>query len=558
MSIQNDLLVDALFPAHQRTKMMMKARKAVVPKYTERTVSGNPAVLTNTTAGLPLTGLKLCGKSTQESTTGAQLLPLIDREPETLGGLTWQTKDGTVSVNGICTEADASCDYYFVGAYKKYEDAGFPVGNIAIAVYGLPQNMNLYVVDNSNAVICQLNANSNFSMLNHKSEVKYRIMLRGVIGKSYDVQLIKIMFNIGTTALPWEPYTGGQPSPSPDYPQQIVSTGDSGSINVNVFEEKNMFDYKAFYAGYKTIQGSSIGRMPIKVKPNTKYIVSSNIDREGLYSTVFCVSGNDINFQPLTSNNGILSNAPRVVTSDTDGYITIGIYVLGDNAISIEDFKTSVWVRISEDNAQTLILLTPNGLPGIPVTSGGNCVDSSGKRWIADYVDLKRGKYVQNVQKAHVPNNVKWTMQKQSNGYALGYFRMYADGKSTQSSGMSDSWKSNIGKSSSNWSNGFSFGKSTVFWIVPYENDGTITSEDINAWLTEHPMDIIYPLETPIEHDLTQEEIETYKALVTYDGTTIVETQEDVPYMEVGYKIPVPKPSSNEVLGRWFKQHPLI
>ena len=88
MSIQNDLLVDALFPAHQRTKMMMKARKAVVPKYTERTVSGNPAVLTNTTAGLPLTGLKLNGKSTQESTTGAQLLPLVDREPETLGGLT--------------------------------------------------------------------------------------------------------------------------------------------------------------------------------------------------------------------------------------------------------------------------------------------------------------------------------------------------------------------------------------------------------------------------------------------------------------------------------------
>lgn len=31
----------------------------------------------------------------------------------------------------------------------------------------------------------------------------------------------KYMLNVGSTALPWEPYTGGKPSPSPDYPQAI-------------------------------------------------------------------------------------------------------------------------------------------------------------------------------------------------------------------------------------------------------------------------------------------------------------------------------------------------
>lgn len=30
------------------------------------------------------------------------------------------------------------------------------------------------------------------------------------------------MLNAGSTALPWEPYTGGAPSPSPDYPQEIA------------------------------------------------------------------------------------------------------------------------------------------------------------------------------------------------------------------------------------------------------------------------------------------------------------------------------------------------
>lgn len=33
-----------------------------------------------------------------------------------------------------------------------------------------------------------------------------------------------IMLNAGTTALPWEPYTGGKPSPSPEYPQPLDVT----------------------------------------------------------------------------------------------------------------------------------------------------------------------------------------------------------------------------------------------------------------------------------------------------------------------------------------------
>ena len=34
-----------------------------------------------------------------------------------------------------------------------------------------------------------------------------------------------VMLNLGSTSLPYEPYTGRKPSPSPDYPQEIVSAG---------------------------------------------------------------------------------------------------------------------------------------------------------------------------------------------------------------------------------------------------------------------------------------------------------------------------------------------
>lgn len=43
------------------------------------------------------------------------------------------------------------------------------------------------------------------------------------------------------------------------------------------------------------------------------------------------------------------------------------------------------------DKTQTLILSTPNGLPGIPVTSGGNYTDQNGQQWICDEIFKQSG-----------------------------------------------------------------------------------------------------------------------------------------------------------------------
>ena len=40
----------------------------------------------------------------------------------------------------------------------------------------------------------------------------------------------EFMINVGETALPWEPYTGGQPSPSPEFPQEIEVSGESYNL----------------------------------------------------------------------------------------------------------------------------------------------------------------------------------------------------------------------------------------------------------------------------------------------------------------------------------------
>lgn len=48
---------------------------------------------------------------------------------------------------------------------------------------------------------------------------------------------------------------------------------------------------------------------------------------------------------------------------------------------------------------QLLTLPTPTGLPGIPVTSGGNYTDQSGQQWVCDEVNLERGVKVQRIDK---------------------------------------------------------------------------------------------------------------------------------------------------------------
>lgn len=196
-------------------------------------------------------------------------------------------------------------------------------------------------------------------------------------------------------------------------------------------------------------------------------------------------------------------------------------------------------VKVSnEDGTKSQTVTLPYTLNAIPVSSGGN-VTIDGQQYIADYVDVERGKYVQMIQTGKVQSNITWTIQKQSKGYSLGYSNLYKNGISTNKPGMGKAWKSNVGDSSEAWRNAFSFGKSDVFWIVPYENDGNITSDDINAWLVEHPMDIMYPLAEPIETDLTLEENEAFKALVTnYPVTNISVTSDQLDgYTVFNYQI---------------------
>ena len=308
-------------------------------------------------------------------------------------------------------------------------------------------------------------------------------------------------------------------TPTPENPVEIKSV-----VNPTIkICGKNLFDSKKFpiilNRGIDTNTGAIYESLSGNYCATEKYIPFPYSGKKISFNASMSLCAYDKDYKFISSvnkNNGQVPSGTMYVRFD----------------IKIED-KDKAQIELSENTTtyepykeQTIQL--PITLNAIPVSSGGN-VTIGGQQYIADYVDVERGKYVQMIQTDKVQSNIAWNIQKQQKGYSLGYTTLYKDGISTSNPGMRKAWKSNIGDSSDAWSNAFSFGRSGVFWIVPYENDGNITSNDINAWLVEHPMDIMYPLVEPIETDLTPEENEAFKALVTnYPVTNISVTSDQL------------------------------
>lgn len=113
-----------------------------------------------------------------------------------------------------------------------------------------------------------------------------------------------------------------------------------------------------------------------------------------------------------TTQNGIPTPEDPVgmVSSGSGGSITVAVSASEEDTVP-----------------QILTLLTPNGLPGIPVSSGGNYTDENGQQWICDEVDFERGIYVQRVGKTDFSQLI-FMVSPDSGGYPAGeslFFQAY-------------------------------------------------------------------------------------------------------------------------------------
>lgn len=325
--------------------------------------------------------MMLYGRSEQAVTTGAQLLgsdTVFIRNTDDVSipinnpyEVSW-THNTNVPIRGVYLD-----NVNPILANKQYTisfDARFSDGN----------SHDMRCVDTDK--IC-VNGKNSILIKIHEKNSTVSFYTRGNITEGLSVTISNIMLEEGSTAHDFEPYTGGQPSPSPDYPQEIKSV-------VN----------------------------------------------------------------------------PTVKVSNEDG----------------TQFKT---------------VTLPYTLNAIPVKSGGN-VTINGQQYIADYVDVERGKLVRHIKEKSDTISIAVTVSVGGLGiydYDIPFIKnvicnitniVYED--------INQGWASKQACIS-----GSNVGELRVY--LPVGN---------------HNVKIIYELETPEEIDLTTEEITAFKALATYYPTT--------------------------------------
>ena len=194
-------------------------------------------------------------------------------------------------------------------------------------------------------------------------------------------------------------------TPTPDAPVPIVSAGDGGSVAVKV-TGKNLLKIRN---RVQVTRGVTLtakdGLISISGTATETGWATLDIDLFNVPDTVIFSSSINTPRAALVSPawKAVLEQNNSAIATDTIGKICFAInqgrtYDLTGVKLQLE--LGSAATAYSPYREQLLTLPTPNGLSGIPVTSGGNYTDPQGQQWICDEVDLERGVKVQRVDKA--------------------------------------------------------------------------------------------------------------------------------------------------------------
>ena len=329
-------------------------------------------------------------------------------------------------------------------------------------------------------------------------------------------------------------------TPTPDAPVPIVSAGDSGSVAVkvtgkNLFCEQGFQEY--FINSVADTVGLAVGNVSsvLQVVTGAKYYVTRS--KIGTKFRVAVVDELPIRGQSVRPSSAVNADSKRQVEiSATSKYMIIQCEdEAGFSELMVSLDSSTAYSPYSE---QLLTLPTPNGLPGIPVTSGGNYADSTGQQWVCDEVDLERGVRVQRIASfvinAKNANDIFVTNEYTNVTVAVN--ARLATPQKTNRDIRSERcvfcealpWSANAWASTVNCA-GFVENDSVDLTI---ENSylGTTeasTYDERKAALvkcfTNNPCRVVYRIATPIETPLTPDEIAAYKAITVYGPDTVVQ-----------------------------------
>lgn len=331
----------------------------------------------------------------------------------------------------------------------------------------------------------------------------------------------------------FEPYTGGQPSPSPDFPQNIsVLTGNLKLTSCG----KNLFDINSLNfenvwirpTGEKVAANNNGFLSYVEILPNAEYILSLN---RIVSSIGICEYDKDKNFiQRIVVSN---SSSKTIITSTTTKFIGVFINIDGTTLVT-KDIIYECEPQLEKSNQATTY--EPYQSSSLNITIPEN-----------EFVGKLNDTYKDTLN----------IVYKDDGNYHLILNKMIGkvvlDGSGTSYIVAANVWGNHVFAYTGNnnikpWGKGlsdyFTFVQGTFsafvlnngeFCIgqsaIIFRNDAINTLDEFKTWLSTHNLEVYYALATPYEVDLG-----IVDTLLSYDEITNLFTDSDLyPVINVKY-----------------------
>ena len=259
------------------------------------------------------------------------------------------------------------------------------------------------------------------------------------------------------------------------------------------------------------------------------------------------------------------ASGENIVVSDASNYDVMGLRIFGktiqdgtptpDAPVELVSVggNGSITVNVTgEHNSQNVVVATPNGLPGIPVASGGNYTDVNGQQWICDEIDFARGVYVQRINKKEFTGSEEFELYSPE----IIYYERFALKEYALDGGLYTSLCThlpyNTGELTGEVGQRFRKGannQNRIYFAHPnFTTVDAFVSLVEQAYSAGTPLSVVYALNTPIETPLSEEELAAYASLHTYRNSTTVSNDAGA-YMELEYVMDAKKYIDRKISG---------
>lgn len=347
--------------------------------------------------------MMICGNSNQNQTKGKNLLkyPYIETTKTSQGITFTDNKDGSINVSGTATETA----YYNLYSNRDGKRLTLASGTYKLVAKGRSK-CNVFTNNGVNSVKNE----GTFTITDGHNDVW--CFIEAPKGLALDETIYPMIQLASITDESYEPYTGGIPSPSPDYPQEIKRVvnptmkvcgknlwDNFKTLSLGNVEQKNGTYISTADTMQVDITSSSIGARPLLLKANNAYTFS-------LKTTVSISSPKFVclRYTNGESNNIIFTNKNFVNFVPERDVEKIGFVlyesVAGDKAYDVQLEMGSEATSYEPYTEQSVQL--PYTFNAIPVASGGN-VTIDGQQYIADRVVEKDGVFgiERNIREIH-------------------------------------------------------------------------------------------------------------------------------------------------------------